>query len=141
MSSGEQTVWQGRPSQIVNFNVFLVCLLLCWLIVPIFIAIWKWLEVRCLTYELTSQRLKTASGILTKKTDELELYRIKDTSLVEPFFFRLFSVGNVVLMTSDRSTPELTIEAIPDAENVREQIRSLVESLRDTKRVREVDFE
>ena len=124
-----------------NFKVFLVCGLLCWLIVPIFYAFWKWLEVRCRRYELTTQRLKFTEGVFNKKTDEIELYRIKDTALVEPFWLRMFSKGNVVLLTSDHSTPELVIDAIADAEQVREKLRVQVEAVRDTKRVREIDFE
>ncbi len=141
IGSAEQVVWTGRPSQVKNLPLFLLCLLLFFLVVPIFIAVWKWLEIRCQVYELTSQRLRTRRGILNKQTDELELYRIKDISLAEPFWMRLFSLGNVVLLTSDRTSPELVIEAIAEPEKVRDQIRGLVEALRDTKRVREIDFE
>ena len=141
MSNAETAVWTGNPSQLKNFRVFLICGLLCWLVVPLFYALWKWLEVRCFTYELTNQRLKITQGVLNKKTDEIELYRVKDTALVEPFWLRLFGKGNIELLTSDRATPELTIEAIADANRVREQLRAQVEALRDTKRVREIDFE
>jgi len=137
MSSDESTVWQGRPSQVVNFKYYLACLL----IIPIPFAFWKWLQTRCFSYELTTQRLRIAQGVFSRTTDELELYRIKDLSLVQPFFLRLFSLGNVVLLTSDRSTPKLTIEAVADAGDLHEKLRRLVEELRDRKRVREVDFE
>jgi uncharacterized membrane protein YdbT with pleckstrin-like domain len=137
MSVGENIIWVGRPSQLTNFKYFLLCLL----IVPIPYAIWKWLEVRCIQYELTTQRLRFSQGVFTRKTDEIELYRIKDTALVEPFWERMFSLGNVVLITSDRSTPELILVAIAHAAEVREKIRAQVEVVRTSKGVREVDFE
>jgi len=133
----EETIWTGRPSQVKNLKVFIACVL----IVPLPYAFWKWLEIRCFHYELTNQRLKTTRGVLNKQLDELELYRVKDTSFEQSFFLRMFGLGDVVLLTSDRSTPELRIEAIPDALDVREKIRTQVEMLRDTKRVREIDFE
>jgi uncharacterized membrane protein YdbT with pleckstrin-like domain len=141
IASTETIVWTGHPSQVKNLKVFIICFLLCWLIVPIFYAIWKFLEVRCHTYELTTQRLRTRRGVFNKQTEELELYRIKDITLVEQFWMRMFSLGNLLLITSDRTTPELLIEAIHEPAKVRDQLRALVENMRDTKRVREVDFD
>ena len=138
----EQILWSGRPSQIVNLRSFILCGLFCWLVVPIFVAAWRWLSVRFFTYELTSQRLRITRGVLSRQTDDLELYRIKDTSFVQPLLLRLFGLANIVLTTSDVSTPVVTIEAIAtsEAKQLRETIRTHVEQLRERKRVREVDY-
>ena len=73
--------------------------------------------------------------------DEIELYRIKDSTVDNPFILRILGLGNIRLITSDKSTPVITIPAIKDAREVRETIRKRVEYLRDKKRVREVDYE
>jgi uncharacterized membrane protein YdbT with pleckstrin-like domain len=137
----EEEVWSGTPSQVVNLGTFIICGLFFWLVFPLFIILWKWLVVKNIKYELTSQRLQTRHGVLNKKTDQLELYRVKDYKLVQPLFLRLFSLGNIVLETSDRSSPIVLIEAVPGAEALREKVRLHVEARRDSKRVREVDFE
>jgi uncharacterized membrane protein YdbT with pleckstrin-like domain len=80
-------------------------------------------------------------GVLNKKLDELELYRVRDYKLDQPFFLRLFSLGNIILQTSDRTHPTVVIQAIPDAENLREQLRTYVEACRTRKGVRELDVE
>jgi membrane protein YdbS with pleckstrin-like domain len=54
---------------------------------------------------------------------------------------RVFGLGSLHLETSDRSLPQVTIPAIPDATNLRETLRREVENVRDKKRVRELDFE
>ena len=141
MAQDEVDIWEGTPSQVVNLGVFIFGLVLFFLIVPLFYALWKWLVIKNTKYELTSQRLKTHSGVLNKHVDELELYRVKDYKLVQPFFLRIFSLSNAVLETSDRSNPSITIRAIADGNDVREQIRKLVEELRQRRGVREVDFE
>ena len=141
MAQDEVDIWEGTPSQVVNLGVFIFGLVLFFLIVPLFYALWKWLVIKNTKYELTSQRLKTHSGVLNKHVDELELYRVKDYKLVQPFFLRIFSLSNVVLETSDRSNTSITIRAIADGNDVREQIRKLVEELRQRRGVREVDFE
>ena len=139
--SQEVGVWSGTPSQVVNLGNFILYGIFFWLVFPLFILLWKWLAIKNTKYELTNERLRTRTGILNKKMDDLELYRVKDYKLESPLLLRLFSLGNIVLETSDRSSPVVTIEAIPNGEDILEQIRRCVEIRRDQKRVREVDFE
>src|SRR5262245_37499072 len=96
MATAEKTLWQGHPSHVTNFWTYVLCGLTFWLIVPIFIALWKWLEMRCFVYELTTERLKHTSGVFSKRLDELELYRVKDIAIEQPFALRLFSLANII---------------------------------------------
>ncbi len=137
----EKNVWNGTPSQVINIPSFIFCVLFFWLIIPIFYALYRWLDVKFTKYELTSERLITRHGILNKVTDDLELYRVRDYKAERPFFLRIFSLGNIKMQTSDRSHPEVIIRAIPNSEELRETLREYVEQCRIAKRVREVDFE
>lgn len=141
----ELNVWSGSPSQISNLGAFIICGLVSLTVIgAIFalpIALWMYLVVKNQRYELTSQRLKVHSGVLSKKTDELELYRVKDTRFDQPLLLRLFGLGNVIIVSSDATSPVSTITAISDAQPLREQIRKLVEERRDQKRVRIAEFE
>lgn len=140
MDDTETLIWEGRPSQWSNFPVFLICALLCVLIVPIFIALWRWLQTRYFVYRITSERVVITRGVLSKRTDELELYRVKDATLIQPFWLRLVSLANIVLTTSDRTTPVVTITAVRDASRLREALRNSVERMRERKGVREADL-
>lgn len=154
----EKVEWKKSPSQWLNLGVFLLAALLAlvivfaaillvtpllWLglVVPVGWAVWSYLTVRCKVYELTSQRLRKYEGVLNQRIDELELYRIKDMTMTRPFVYRLAGLSTLVLQTSDRSHPEVKIEAVRDALNLREILRRQIEYWRDKKRVREVDFE
>jgi uncharacterized membrane protein YdbT with pleckstrin-like domain len=139
--SEEKDVWFGTPSQVVNLGTFIFMGLFFFLVIPLLIILWRWLVIKNTKYEITTERLRTRHGVLNKKTDELELYRVRDYKLEQPLFLRLFSLGNIVLQTSDRSHPEVTIKAIPNGEELREKLRTHVEACRIKKRVREVDFE
>jgi len=141
VTTEEQVVWTGSPSQVLNLLVYLLCALLSWLIVPVFIAIWKWLVLRNIRYELTSERLKIRQGVLNKELDELELYRVRDYRLEQPFWLRIFSLGNITLRSSDTSHPYVVLRGIRDGEHVREQIRKYVEECRVKKRVLPLDLE
>lgn len=133
----ERIEWSGHPSQWQNLWWFIACVLL----VPIPWAFWRWLQVRNTTYTLTDQRLKTTRGVFTRTTEDLELYRVRDNRFEQSFAERLCGLGQVVLFTTDETSPEVRLTFIKDAESVREKIRTLVEARRDAKRVRYLDAE
>jgi uncharacterized membrane protein YdbT with pleckstrin-like domain len=139
--AAEKPVWNGSPSQLLNFPVFLACGLTFWLVFPLFIAIWKWLVVKNIRYELTTERLRVRYGVLNKALDELELYRVRDYRLEQPLVLRLFSLGNVTVTSTDISQPVFTLRAIRDSDQVREHIRYNVEECRSKKRVRAIDMQ
>jgi uncharacterized membrane protein YdbT with pleckstrin-like domain len=137
----ERSVWQGTPSQVVNLGSFILLGLFFWLVIPLFVILWKWLVVKNTKYELTTERLRLRYGVFNKKTDELELYRVRDYKLDQPLFLRIFSLSNIVLTTSDKTHPSVVLEAITDGEELREKLRKYVEACRTRKGVREVDIE
>jgi uncharacterized membrane protein YdbT with pleckstrin-like domain len=97
--------------------------------------------VKATRYEITNERIRLRRGILTKRTDELELYRATDTSLIEPLSLRLVGLGTIEVRTNDASTPVLYLQAIHGARRVREDLRRYIEECRDKKRVRVTEFE
>src|SRR6059036_3593048 len=114
-SSGmsEEVVWRGTSSQWKNFGVYLLCGPFCWLVVPIFFALARYFQTKCKIFELTTQRFKTTSGVFSKVTDTLELYRVKDIETRQPFLSRLVGIENVQMNTSDASSPFVLIDAVP----------------------------
>jgi uncharacterized membrane protein YdbT with pleckstrin-like domain len=67
---------------------------------------------------------------------DLELYRVRDTRVEQNFFERLFGLGEVVIFTTDASSPQVSLAYIKDAVALRELLRRLVEARRDAKGVR-----
>ena len=87
--ASEINIWSGSPSQITNLGTYILCVLLSLTIVLAIVAIpyaiWQYLVVKNQKYDLTSQRLKQHAGVLSKQTDELELYRVKYTRFKQTF--------------------------------------------------------
>jgi uncharacterized membrane protein YdbT with pleckstrin-like domain len=118
-----------------------LCGLFCWLIVPIFIALSRYLQTKNNVFELTSERLKITEGVFNKVTETLELYRVKDIEVLQPFFSRMFGVENIKINTSDLSSPVILLEAIPKTVALADKLRNQVEIIRVQKNVREIDLE
>ena len=130
----ESTVWEGNPSYMVAVHTFFWCLIFVWLIFPIFIAIYEWLRIKNTFYRVTSERMLTTTGILSKSVQQLELYRVRDISVEYPLILRIFGKGSIRLFSNDKTTPELLVSGIENADAIKEAIRLAVEALRQKKR-------
>ena len=140
-AAAETIVWRGTSSQWKNVGAYLLCGLFCWLLVPIFFALARYLQTKCKVFELTTQRLKITSGVFTKVTETLELYRVKDIETRQRFLSRLVGIENVQMTTSDASSPLVLIDAVPSSVGFADKLRNQVEIIRQQKRVREIDIE
>ena len=154
----EQTIWTGSSSQVSLLHIYMLCALLAGGFIalgvitpypfiaagaalPLLYMLWRFIKLRSRHYELTTQRVRVRQGIFSKRTDELELYRVKDVTVFEPFWQRVFGLGNIVITNNDASTPNLTLEALPSASQTREALRNAIEECRDRKRVRIAELE
>ena len=107
----EEKIWIGRPSQLVNLFTYL---LLFWTIIFPLIA---YLKTRFTIYELTKTRLRLKTGIFSQQIEDTELYRVRDYSIDKPFWFRIFGLGHIKILTSDKSNPEINLYAVSKIEN------------------------
>lgn len=147
----EKTIHQTSPSQIVNLKHFLIAgllaagivvlsvvldksVLLVLLLVPIAYALWKWMLVRSTKLTITDQRLIVSQGVFHRVTNETELYRVRDTSIEEPFFYRLFGVGNIVVYSTDEAEGKLMFNAFQKPHWIKDQIRNYAEVCRRNRR-------
>lgn len=155
----EETIWKGTSSHWKNFNSYALTLvslvaaaalyygpstpLGLWIFaVPAVFAIWaawNWLIIRTTHFTLSTERLVSTRGILTKVTDTMELYRVRDIQIVQPVLLRIVGLQNIHIFTSDSSTSELFLTFIPASLNLGDQLRKSVEECRETKRVRSMD--
>ena len=101
--------------------------------------VWQILKVYCISYEIDPEELRYYSGILSRKHEFIELYRVKDFLIERPLIYRMFGLGNLTIYTSDKTTPVLQLNAISEPEEKYKILRGLVELNRREKHVFEVD--
>ena len=135
----EQTLWRGGYSGKTMYGAWLLLVLVSIALVaagiliaefPVLIAVaviaviwllggavylWRRFGV---AYELTTQRFIHQSGLLARRTDRIEVIDIDDVSYHQGPVQRLVGVGTIVLSSSDRSHPELTMVGIDGVADV-----------------------
>jgi len=81
------------------------------------------LKSRRTHYEVTTQRIKLESGLLSKRQESLELFRIDHFELREPFGWRLLGHADLRLFTSDAELEKFRIYAVPRLKELAEELR------------------
>lgn len=87
------------------------------------------------TYSLYEDRLIIKSGLLTRHTEEIRLFRVLDVSLKQSLFQRLFHVGSVKLVTADETAPKFFLHDILDSEDVLRLVSDTVHEQRKINRI------
>lgn len=101
--------------------------------------LWQILKVWSIRYEVDPEQLRYSSGVILRKHEFVENYRIKDYAIEKPLIYRMFGLGNLTVYTSDRTTPILHLYAIRKPEEKYQILRGLVELSRKEKHVYEID--
>lgn len=87
-------------------------------------------------YSLSEDRLFISEGFLNLKDDEVLLYRVRDIDTRRNLWQRLFGVGTVIVISSDKTMPNLILKNIKDPVMVKELIHKQVEEMKIRRRVR-----
>lgn len=87
-------------------------------------------------YALSEDRLFLSVGLLSIKDDEVLLYRVRDISSSRSLWQRLFGVGTVTVVSSDKTMPVLVLKNIKRPMAVKELIHNQVEEMKIRRRMR-----
>ena len=87
-------------------------------------------------YALSEDRLFLKRGFLNVHQDEIVLYRVRDLRVSQTLWQRVFGVGTVTVISTDKSIPELALKNIRQPNEVKELIHEYVEKMKVARRMR-----
>ncbi|MBD1385850.1 PH domain-containing protein [Mucilaginibacter rigui] len=125
----------------------LIFLLLAWYLSPYFMffsfgvlgcAWYRLLYIRSFSYLITPSEIKSGQGIFFKRTDFLEMYRIKDYVVTRPLLLQMIGLMNVILKSTDAENPVLVLFGIPESDLI-EIIREHVQEARKNNNIYEIN--
>ena len=85
---------------------------------------------------LSEDRLFVSVGFLSIKDDEILLYRVRDIDTKRTLWQRIFGVGTVTVLSSDKTMPVLELKNVKDPVFVKELIHKQVEEMKIQRKVR-----
>ena len=87
-------------------------------------------------YALSEDRLFLETGFFNLKDEEVVLYRIRDISMRRTLWQRIFGVGSIIVISSDKSAPKIELKNIKKPKEVKELLHRLVEEMKIARRIR-----
>lgn len=135
----EEQLWEGGYSPKAMVGTWLLCLLLTvaaivatvmvpelpWLVTLVAIVV-LWVIVAAVYaarrwgvhYQLTTQRFIHQTGLLSRRTDRIEVIDINDVSYEQGPVQRMLGIGSIRIDSSDQSHPVLSMRGISDVHRV-----------------------
>lgn len=87
-------------------------------------------------YGLSEDRLFLSVGLISVRDEEVLLYRVRDISTKRTLWQRMFGVGSVTVLSSDKTMPTLLLKNVKKPLMVKELIHDHVEAAKLSRRVR-----
>lgn len=161
MSQLESVLWEGKPSNWLLLDTFLLALLigsavgaglyyfgLLWSIVlgvPVVIVFLMlfpaWLQLKFIRYTLTDDALTLQRGLRLREGDPIDMFRVLDAGSEEPLLLRLCNIGHVVVYSSDVTHKKCRLIGVRDPVALRTLIRQKAKEARTAHGVREVSMQ
>lgn len=98
-----------------------------------------YLIVKSVRYRITNYRIDFERGIFGKKIDTLELWHVEDIRFDQSFLDRIMGVGNLMVVSSDETTPQLHMHGLPNPRPLFETLKQRVIAVKRSRGVLKVD--
>lgn len=90
-------------------------------------SLYRFIYLRRIRYRIGAEQLISEHGIIRRKTDYMELYRIVDFGEHQNLLQQLCGLKTVVILSMDRNTPRLALIGIRRKDDIVALIRERVE--------------
>lgn len=116
----------GQDLELHRDTVFLVALALVAIVVGVRLARlgWRLAVLKSHRYRITNQRVVIESGVLAKRIDELDMRTVEDLDFRQSALERLLHIGDITLISSDRSDARTRLVGIAQPRELRELLRN-----------------
>lgn len=81
-------------------------------------------------YRLFADRIEVESGLLSRRIENVELFRVRDVGLRQGLLGRLGNYGDVHIHSTDAGTPDILVRAIDAPKAFYQQVRQAVSESR-----------
>ena len=83
----------------------------------------KAINLKMTHYEVTPDRIEWSRGILDRRVDNIDMFRVIDLSMRRSLLDCLFGIGTVALITTDKTDPTFTFEKIKNSRRLYDIIK------------------
>jgi membrane protein YdbS with pleckstrin-like domain len=83
----------------------------------------QWMQFKSRLFRLTQERIEYETGIVTKRIENMPLWRVQDLRFTRTLLEAPFDLGTIHVRSSDSSDPLITIGPLPQARQLFEKLQ------------------
>ncbi|MGO9834028.1 MAG: PH domain-containing protein [Polyangiaceae bacterium] len=122
----EEVIWEGRPT----WKAWAGRWIAGWILLPVlvggFLLLSVWMRTKSKRWKLTSRRIEIETGLLSKRVDTLELWRVRDVELRQSPMDRLVGVSCITVTAHDDGYPALNLRGVPGNRSIYDRLMAAV---------------
>ncbi len=112
---------EDQGASMIRFGWIATAIIIAVQLIALTIA---WIRLRATSYTVTNQRVLIEQGVFTKTVDEIDLRYVDDSQFQQTLVDRILGIGNVTLISSDKTSPRYMLRSVKDPRGVRELVRA-----------------
>ena len=93
---------------------------------PAAVLVWGWVRRAGSSYRVYADRVEMEQGVLSRRIENVELFRVRDLGVKQGFLGRLFDFGEVYVHSTDASAPDVVLADIDHPREFYQTLRDLV---------------
>lgn len=135
----EDSLWSGKPSQSVNSSYFFVCLLGCFLIVPMFLLLRRYLMTASTHYSVDKRFVHVRNDRFGSENRVLELWRVKDIRRENEEHYTE-GMCDLVFVPTDEYTKPLRYQGVFISQEEADALMKSIQEINETRRISEIQI-
>ncbi len=135
MLEGEQIIWEGRPDWRAWPGMTVLGFALAPVLVGLVILAMLGVRKRSVFWRLTSNRIESEVGWLSRKVETLEMWKVRDVEFAQGTFQRMLGVGTYRITAHDDKEAAILIEGVPGDRDAYEKVMNAVMAARNQRGV------
>ena len=81
-------------------------------LIVVFVLVMKMVRLKMTHYEVTAERVEWSRGILDRRVDNIDMFRVIDLKMRRSVLDCIFGIGTVGLITTDKTDPKFEFEKV-----------------------------
>jgi membrane protein YdbS with pleckstrin-like domain len=124
------TIFDGPPSWKAWFWSYIAASVLSLALVGLFWLGYLSLRRKSLRYKITDRTIDYEMGILSRRIETLQLWRVKDLDFRQSALERMLGIARIYVFTRDVTDPELILEGLPASREIFDRLKEAADLAR-----------
>ncbi len=99
-----------------------------------------WIKLKTEKFKITSRMIDQTTGLITKRQNTLDTWRIKDIQFQQGIWDRVVKTGTINIMSIDKTSPVIILKGLPGAKNIYEKLKEAAYQQRAERKVTGIEI-